>query len=128
MALDLTKPVQTRDGRPVRILCTDRKIDRVDVPVVGLVTNKAGCEFIDFWSLTGVHLASRAGEGDLVNVPQRKSKWMNVYGGGSGGFFHDTKEACEEAAQRSSSHRTEVIELVFEGDALKSAIIHSTDA
>lgn len=124
MALDLTKPVQTRDGRPVRILCTDRKSTLMDKPVVGLVTNKSGSEILDFWSLTGAKGTSIACEGDLVNVPERKSKWMNMYGGELGGFFHSSRQACEESAQRRSSQRTEVVELIFEDGALTSTLIH----
>lgn len=79
--LDLTKPVQTRDGRPVRILCVDRK---GSLPVVGLVPDrKNGVEWPHCWTADGHHghsLMSDERGHDLINVPPKPVKYYaHVY-------------------------------------------------
>ena len=76
--LDLTKPVQTRDGRPVRILCMDRKSK---YPIVGLVLKKDGSETTESWLADGgYHYPACIGENDLINVPPKPVKYfVNVY-------------------------------------------------
>lgn len=79
MSLDLTKPVQTRDGRAVRILCTDRK---GKYPIIGLMPDRddGSCEMLISWSGDG-HYGGAANYKalDLVNVPQVIEGWVNVY-------------------------------------------------
>lgn len=119
--LDLTKPVQTRNGRPVTLLTTNAKNDR---PIVGLVegpheafltgTSYEGQE-PHSWYSDGSH--SRKGgvpkesHLDLVNVAEYR--WVNIYnnvGDGSkskalninelytGHYSYTTEEeACGEA-------------------------------
>jgi len=77
--LDLTKPVQTRDGRPVRILANDMKADQ---PVVGVVTNNDGREFVAQWDVSGKFYQRSTHEGptDLINVPPKPVKYYaHVY-------------------------------------------------
>ena len=77
--LDLTKPVQTRDGRPVRILANDMKTDQ---PVVGVVTNNDGREFLAQWDVSGKFYQRSPHEGpiDLINVPPKPVKYYgHVY-------------------------------------------------
>ena len=77
--LDLTKPVQTRDGRPVRILANDMKADQ---PVVGVVTNNDGREFVAQWDVSGKFYQRSPHEGptDLINVPPKPVKYYaHVY-------------------------------------------------
>lgn len=47
--IDLTKPLQTRDGRPVRLLCADAK---GPAPLVGLIDQQSG-EYPERWHLSG---------------------------------------------------------------------------
>ena len=42
MTFDPTRPVQTRDGRPARIVATDRHCPGEDVSIVALVKDKTG--------------------------------------------------------------------------------------
>lgn len=67
MALDLTKPVQTRNGLPVRILATDV---RSICPVVGIVSYP-DFDSIETWTLDGKFGPDDNDEYelDLVNVP-----------------------------------------------------------
>ena len=74
--LDLTKPVQTREGDPVRILCTDRQSNR---PLVGLVT-KDSCEVVRSWSTSGRFYSDEYHPLDLINVPPKPVKYYgHVY-------------------------------------------------
>ena len=69
--LDFTRSVQTRDGRAVRILCTDMEGPQ---PVVGAI----GVE-IQRWLLNGSFFGGGKGapcELDLVQAPVKKSGWM----------------------------------------------------
>lgn len=80
--LDLTKPVQTRDGHPVRILCTDRK---GKYPVVGLVISNYDDDFIRCWPVSGSYDLDRLQHLDLINVPPKPVKYyVNVYRGSDG--------------------------------------------
>ena len=71
--LDLTKPVQTRDGCKVRILCADRK--GTAYPIVGLIEREGGegVERVVSWTLTGgvINGNCRCID-DLINVPTKQ--------------------------------------------------------
>lgn len=72
MPIDFTKPVQTRGGLPVRILCTDLKSEQY--PVVGLVSlGRDGLlEVLRTFTLDGKYSTDCAEQGDdLINVPER---------------------------------------------------------
>lgn len=79
--LDLTKPVQTRDGQPVRIICTDRQ-NSEDFVVVGLVQTMFGEEATQTWRLDGSFSLRKSSEHsfDLINVPVKREGWINIYG------------------------------------------------
>lgn len=64
--IDFTKPVQTRDRRAVRILCTDRATDR---PVVGLVGNE-----VVAWRKDGSYYETGECLLDLVQAPPPKAE------------------------------------------------------
>jgi hypothetical protein len=74
MALDLTRPIQTRSGRPVRILATDGKYTSNGViqPIIAAVEDG----FLGFWSMDGTFNQNSPGPGglDLINVPPSKVK------------------------------------------------------
>lgn len=75
MSIDFTKPIQTRDGRKVRILCTDRRGGLY--PVVGMVMDDRGIETTHCWTLSGALVVGESGfPNDLVNVPPPKKKVM----------------------------------------------------
>ena len=76
--IDFSKPVQTRDGRKVRILCTDMKGDMGDT-VVGIIA-EGDSEEVLTWKTDGVY--NRAGDEtscDLINVPETRVVWVNMY-------------------------------------------------
>lgn len=95
MTFDPTKPVQTRDGRSARIICTDKK---GEAPIVALVSAISGDSeitysfFLDgsFYCDDGTYPL------DLVNTPEEKTLWLNVYHDGV--VNHLTKEVAERCA------------------------------
>lgn len=102
--LELAKaghPVQTRDGRKVRIICWDVKRDIY--PIIALVTEETGEESDFSYTLKGQYDISIAnGELDLVMAPEKHEGWINLYrtsadGVATGGIIFKTKEDAENA-------------------------------
>lgn len=72
--------IVTRNGRPARILCTDRKYHDVGYPIVALVENDEDNESIESYTIDG----NWWGKGlkrnlDLFFAPEKKVGWMNIY-------------------------------------------------
>ena len=65
---DPTKPVQTRDGSPARIVCTDRK---GGPPLIALVRGQERAERICSFYPNGQVCTTHCSGPDLVNVPER---------------------------------------------------------
>ena len=89
--LDLSKPVQTRDGREARIYASD---GAGEFCLHGAIKEKSKSGFrIRTWKADG-----RAHSGFsfecLVNVPQKKTGWLNIYEGGRG-YLYPTKAEAE---------------------------------
>lgn len=96
--LDLTKPVQTRDGRAVRILATD--VADSDYPIVAATQYEPEDEIVETFTREG-HLLLRPGVdttsgNDLINVPEKRVLWLNIYDGSYPS--HDTYEEAERSA------------------------------
>jgi hypothetical protein len=71
MTFDPTKPVQTRDGRKARIICTDACCED---PIIALVDSN-GHEYVFWYSLTGKHSRDDIeSDNDLINIPEPKPK------------------------------------------------------
>lgn len=95
--IDFTKPVQTRDGRKVRILCTDSKRTQ---PVIGVIYEDWRDE-IYIWSITGEFMPTKGTGHDLINVPDRieREVWLNIYPVDHlYGILHQSKEAADRNA------------------------------
>jgi hypothetical protein len=75
-------PVQTRDGRPVRILCFDFKDPEYTMAGAAL---KDGEEIAVTWSARGFyHLDEVEHVLDLVMAPKKLTLWHNYYLGSNG--------------------------------------------
>lgn len=73
MTIDFTKPVQTRDGRKVRILCTDAK--SAAGSVVAIIKDDDGYDLVDHWYRNGNYRSDASNDArDLINVPPPKRK------------------------------------------------------
>lgn len=82
MTFDATKPVQTRDGRKARIICTDAGMK--DGDIVYLVESDFGHSVLRNVYTDGKYLPPCTIQRDndpwdLVNIPVRTSTWQNVY-------------------------------------------------
>lgn len=79
--LELAKaghPVQTRDGRPARIICYDRKGNK---PIVALIYEKEdNVEHHHFYFNDGTFLTSNnTSPEDIVMASTKKEGWINIY-------------------------------------------------
>jgi hypothetical protein len=73
--IELGKKYQTRDGRAVRILATDRDCAW---PIVGLIRDKNGDECIGQWRENGQFYRDEATPSDLVAVPTKHEGWIII--------------------------------------------------
>lgn len=73
---DPTKPVRTRDGRPARIICTNRKHSE---PIVALLQDTDGREFPNTFTKDGLEYEGMEHSDDLVNIPEKVT--CHVYRG-----------------------------------------------
>lgn len=89
-SIDWTKPVRTKDGRAVRVLCTDGP---GVYPVIGLVDGE--CRTWS-WTADGMQMTGITGPCALENTPRRVKKtwWINVFENGSFDYY-ETKEAAD---------------------------------
>ena len=103
---DPKKPCQTRDGRKVIIYCTDAP---GDCPIHGRIEGQSRP---DCWRITGI-FAPESLEmiSDLVNIPEKIIRWINVYNK-SGEFLSYKSKA--EADYAAGSRRTACIKVEFE--------------
>ena len=83
------KPVCTRDGMPVRIICFDAK--GMHQPIVALVTQDNGVEYIETYYSNGRFnddINSQSG-GDLMMLPEKKERWINIYRNEKGEYWSE---------------------------------------
>ena len=72
------RKVVTRDGRKVRIICTDRAGSQTK-PVVALITLPNGDEVIKtFWD-NGIETAGSEDKNDLFFAPTKYTDYINLY-------------------------------------------------
>jgi hypothetical protein len=111
MTLDITKPVQTRDGRSVRILCTDKK---GEFPIVALVTDENDKEFIGSYSSGGRYFNQGCSDNDLVNVPERVERWLNIYPPSIKDAMPSFCSTKELADNHAGPHRIGILHIIYE--------------
>lgn len=127
--IDWTKPVQTRDGKYVRIICRDAKGKQ---PIVALINDGNGYEeearFCDDGSYYA--MCPSIHTYDLINVPEPKKRiklrmWVNIYASEKGRFFAlDLSESKEECTpkNRGASNRVAIVPVEIdceEGEGLE---------
>ena len=110
-----SRRVVTRDGREVRIRCTDRRGSKGQ-PIVALVdTPDMDEEYVGTyredgrWSTSGC-----ASDLDLFFAPEKKEGWLNIYKNDIGhiytGSVFDSKEEAEEYLSKKDYLATVKIE------------------
>ena len=72
-----SRKVVTRDGRRVRIICTDMK--STTYPVVALIENGSGYEQLTTFSKNGEYAVNESSRSDLFFAPEKHEGWVNVY-------------------------------------------------
>ena len=108
MKLDLSKPVRTRDGRPARIICTDCRGS--EYTLVALVTYNDGAERPRRFTASGAFHNECTSLG-LVNVPEKRSMWVNIYPYGRV-CVHETRASVDAGAELNS--RLACVEITYE--------------
>ena len=95
-----SRKVVTRDGRNVRIICTDRKSE--EQPIVALVSSLTeDSEYVGTYRKDGIWSTSGyASELDLFFAPEKHEGWANIYGKFLAGSIFSTKEEAEEYVKR----------------------------
>ena len=107
---DPTKPVQTRDGRKARIVCTDNIHHKF--PIVGLITERCGEEVPNLFMSSGrYHNEDEESRNDLINIPEKHVRYLNIY---EDGLYSTPFEFKEDADRCSGSNRTGRIRIEYE--------------
>lgn len=105
---DPSKKVVTRDGRSVRIICTDRKHSRY--PIVALVENKlTEGENSVYYTKEGKFFNNVLADVDLVFVSEKKEGWINLYRTKTSGQYvtsnpYDSEEKAIEIGMTSENY------------------------
>ena len=111
MSFDPSKPVQTRDGRPARIICTDLK-NNDGYSLVALVFNDFDKdEQMYYYDSNGKNPFVPLMGTDLINIPTVRSGWINIYDNNSvvfGGEIFNNKEDAMSAAILMKSYKTTI--------------------
>ena len=75
-----SRKVVTRNGRNVRIICTDKK--GFDYPIVALIENKLeGFEGALYYTKDGKYIANESSDSDLFFAPEKHEGWINLFKG-----------------------------------------------
>ena len=91
------RQVVTRNGRKVRIICTDRESIK---PVVALITLPNDDEVIKtFWD-NGIETAGSEDKNDLFFAVTKRTDYINLYRNEFGYFLGDGEYSTEEEAKR----------------------------
>ena len=85
-----SRKVVTRNGRNVRIICTDKK--GYEYPIVALIENKLeGFEGTLYYTKDGKYIANESSDSDLFFAPEKHEGWVNIF-----------KVACADAYLKES--------------------------
>lgn len=106
-----SRKVVTRVGRPVRILCTDRK--SYNVEIVGLIMNDNGMESVFAWTQQGKQYLNMDTPNDLFFAPEKHEGWVNIYQVGKNkkcGFIYETEEAAKDQFESNEHIATVKVE------------------
>lgn len=93
-----SRKVVTRDGCPVRILCTDKK--SYNEQIVGLIMGNNGMEFISTWTQQGKQYLNMDTPNDLFFAPEKHEGWVNVYEEGTNRYLDGCICVTKEEAKR----------------------------
>ena len=101
-----SKKVVTRDGKSVRIRCTDR-IDPY-FPIVALISTESGEDIVEYTS-NGLHWLGAKTDYDLFFAPEKHEGWVNIY---PGPFTGVVVYKSEEDAKHCANANAKIIATV----------------
>ena len=109
-----SQKVVTRDGRAVRIICTDMKSE---YPLIALVTDKKDNTESPFVYTKNGRYFFEETNNDLFFAPTKKEGWMNLYKNRNGAYpsnfiFESEKEA--KKAVNGNNHYVATIKIDWE--------------
>ena len=109
---DPNREIITRDGKSVRILCTDRK--HPTRPIIALVQIDKCKEAYSSYTEDGSWVDSTSRPNDLFFAPEKHEGWVNMYkirsGGVQIGQIYSSKEEAEMGRKDASYISTAKIE------------------
>ena len=104
-----SRKIVTRDGRNVRILCTDR--EDLDFPIITLIKKKFGGEVIYAHTKDGLYCNTCSTIHDLFFAPEKHEGWINIYRNEDEDYYKgmiifSSKEDAIEKGRRFSDYIT----------------------
>ena len=96
---DPSKKIVTRNGKPVKILCTNYISNR---PIIAEISEQGGYSLA--YNSDGMHTDFQSPH-DLFFVPEKHEGWLNIYRSDECGFFirgnspYKSKEKADEVAK-----------------------------
>lgn len=103
-----SRKVITRDGRPVRVLCTDKKSE---YSVVALVSQDENTETTYHFAKDGTHLKGEESDIDLFFEPVKYKGWVNVYMESDGTRKH-ASTTIYDTKEKAMQHHTDCCDYV----------------
>lgn len=114
-----SRKVVTRNGRNVRIICTDKK--GFDCPIVALIENKLEeFESALYYTKDGKYIANESSDNDLFFAPEKHEGWINIYRNDSIGYYirqnklYNSKEEADEVAKLNDSTFIKTLKIEWE--------------
>lgn len=110
------RKIVTRDGKDVRILCTNRVVDYSDYrPIVALISQKGKADLVKLYYYNGVCVSDDLqDENDLFFAPEKHIGWINIYKTAVGYGNSIIYESKEEASQDKSLNLLDTIKVEWE--------------
>lgn len=110
MTFDPKKPIQTRDGRKARIICSDRLGGD---PIIACVMSVANLyENIYAFKKDGRVSSTRDSSADLVNVAEKTSTWGIVWHKTSSTFSLPSRKYALRAGLRNATEKSPLVGLL----------------
>ena len=109
-----SRKVMTKDGRSVRIICTDMKLYNMEI--VGLIMNDNGMESIFTWTQQGKQYLNMDTPNDLFFAPEPHEGWINIYRDSDNGRVYTGRlyDSKEDAEKRKSDEYVTTIKIEWE--------------
>ncbi|MCC3246721.1 hypothetical protein LG047_15580 [Methylocystis sp. WRRC1] len=121
MTFDPTKPVQTRDGRKARIVATDFRGENGETILAAVERHlQPGVEDAREYFADGSYTGCGKKVLDLVNIPERMARWVNIY---PDGCYNWSRINADNNALKG---RVALLELIFDDNRLVDVIKHDT--